>query len=136
MMRIRLSLAILWTIMILAMCWTPADWLPVKQEQESSWLNIPHFDKIVHGGLFVVFAVLWMGALAGRAKRIAWVAAAGLFVAAISELGQLIPAVNRDGELMDFVADSTGVLVGLAMFLACVALLEKATGRPVEARAR
>src|SRR3954451_16819621 len=118
MMRIRLSLAVLWTIMILAMCWTPGDWLPVKQEEESSWLDIPHFDKLVHGGLFAVFAVLWMAALAGRSRRIARVAVAGLFVAAISELGQLIPAVNRDGELMDVLADSARLLAGLGLFLA------------------
>ena len=30
-MRIRLTLAVVWTLVILVLCWTPADWLPVKE---------------------------------------------------------------------------------------------------------
>lgn len=135
-MRTRLSLAILWTIMILAICWTPAGWLPVKPEEEPGWLDIPHFDKLVHSGLFVGFAVLWMAALAGRAVRSRWVVLAGLSVAAISEIGQLIPAIRRDCEIADFIADSLGVLAGLGLFLACAALLEKARRRPLRVETR
>ena len=32
-MRIRLTLAVVWTLVILVLCWTPADWLPVKETE-------------------------------------------------------------------------------------------------------
>jgi hypothetical protein len=114
-MRIRRSLAVLWTLLILALCWTPSDWLPRKEGQGSGW-EIPHMDKMVHAGLFLGFAVLWMEALAGKARRELRVAAAGFALAAISELGQLVPVIKRDCGFADGAADFIGVLVGLCVF--------------------
>jgi hypothetical protein len=127
-MRIRLSLAVLWTLLILALCWTPADWLPVKEGEGSGW-EIPYMDKMVHAGLFVGFAVLWMEALAGKGRRELRVAVAAFALAAISELGQLIPAIKRDGEFADAAADFVGVLVGLCVFRLLDELRQRWIGR-------
>jgi hypothetical protein len=114
-MRIRLALAVAWTLVILVLCWTPADWLPVKETEGQGW-DLPHKDKIVHAGMFFVFALLWLEATRGKPGRFAWVATAGIALAAITELGQNIPLLRRDGEIADAVADSAGVLIGLWLF--------------------
>jgi hypothetical protein len=132
MMRISLSLAVIWTLLILALCWTPADWLPVKEGHGSGW-DIPHNDKIVHAGMFLGFAVLWMEALTGRAGRITWVIGAGLALAAISEIGQLVPAIRRDGEFADAAADFAGVIVGIYVFRSLDGLRQRWRERRVAA---
>jgi hypothetical protein len=114
-MRIRLSLAVMWTILILVLCWIPGDWLPVKETGESTW-EIPYKDKFVHAGMFFVFAHLWLEASPRRQGRFVWVALAGLALAAVTELGQNIPVLKRDGEFADAFADFTGVMVGLLLF--------------------
>jgi hypothetical protein len=66
--------------------------------------------------MFLVFAVLWLEATRGKPGRAAWVAAAGIAFAVVTELGQTIPVLKRDGEIADGLADSAGVLVGLWLF--------------------
>ena len=114
-MRIPLALAVVWTFVILVLCWTPADWLPVKETGESGW-DLPHKDKFVHAGVFLVFAVLWLEATRGKPGRFAWVAVAGIAIAVVTELGQNLPILRRDGEVADALADSVGVAVGLWLF--------------------
>jgi hypothetical protein len=114
-MRTRLALAIVWTLLILVLCWTPADWLPVKETEGSDW-DLPHTDKFVHAGMFFVFAVLWLAVARGKPGRFAWVAVAGIALAVVTELGQNLPVLRRDGEVADALADSVGVLLGLWLF--------------------
>jgi hypothetical protein len=114
-MRIRLTLAVVWTLVILVLCWIPADWLPVKETGGPGW-DLPHKDKFVHAGMFLVFAVLWLEATKGKPGRFAWVAAAGIALAVVTELGQNLPFLRRDGEVADALADSVGVVVGLWLF--------------------
>jgi VanZ family protein len=114
-MRIRRTLAVLWTLVILVLCWTPADWLPVKETQ-GAVRHLPHKDKIVHAGMFFVFAVLWLEATREKPGRFPWVAAAGIALAILTELVQNIPFLRRDGEVADALADSAGVFVGLWLF--------------------
>jgi hypothetical protein len=44
------------------------------------------------------------------------VAVAGIALAVITDLGQNLPFLRRDGEVADALADSVGVLVGLWLF--------------------
>ncbi len=71
-----------------------------------------YLDKAVHFFMFAGFGFLWMFARAGKAR---WVIAAGIAAAAISELGQMAPAVNRDAEWSDGLADVLGVLAGVGV---------------------
>jgi hypothetical protein len=71
-------------------------------------------DKVVHGSIFVIFAILWARVWSSR-RRFAWVALGGFILAAVTELVQLLPIVGRDGEILDFVMDAAGVLIGIAI---------------------
>ena len=109
----RIAMAVLWTLAILFMCWIPGEWVEVV-EGESPWLQLPDLDKVVHWGIFVAFAVLWLRTTNSR-WRYAWVALAGLALAVISEVVQNIPMLRRDGEIGDAITDFIGVAIGLAV---------------------
>ncbi len=110
----RSFLAWSWTMVILALCWTPRVLLPVRESGPRP-LVIPHLDKAVHFGIFAVFAFLWMR-VGTRPDRTGRVAAAGLLLALVSELGQLMPFVGRDASLADGLADSIGVALGIVAY--------------------
>jgi hypothetical protein len=69
-------------------------------------------DKVVHLGLFLALAV--SGRWAGIPRGV--LGAALPLYAAVSELVQEIPALDRDATLGDWVADVVGVLLGLLLW--------------------
>ncbi len=99
-------------MVVFGLCWAPRRLLPVQEEHAVPFL-FASFDKVVHFALFAGFAFLWM--FTGRFKA-RWVLVAGFAVAALSELGQALPIVNRDAEWPDGLADALGVLVGCAVY--------------------
>lgn len=108
--------AIAWTGLIFALCLVPQSWLgPMGPPGEPSWLDqlfgvIPT-DKVVHAGMFSVFALLWRWSGASRAR----ILAGGLAVAVLSELGQSIPGLDRTSDLADLLADLAGLGLALAV---------------------
>ena len=73
--------------------------------------GVPVNDKVVHASLFAALAVT--GGLAGLATR---VLAVGLVVyAGLSEVLQAVLPIHRDGDVHDALADTLGVLAGLAL---------------------
>jgi hypothetical protein len=114
-MRFRLLSAVLWTIVILILCWTPEIYLPVE-EGPGSWLDFLPLDKVVHLGIFAIFGVLWLRALPTCSFRFLWVGLAGTALAIITEMVQNVPIINREGEVQDVVADVVGVLIGILVF--------------------
>jgi hypothetical protein len=112
-MIVRFALAALWTLAIMVLCWMPR-YIVEEVEEGSSWFEIPNLDKVVHWGIFVVFAVLWLRTSTSR-RRYAWVALGGLALAVITELVQTIPAINRNAGLDDGITDLIGVALGLAV---------------------
>jgi hypothetical protein len=137
--RHRVLMAVIWTLVIMMLCWLPGDF--VRQvEGESSWFRIPDLDKVVHSSIFVTFAVLWARVWSSR-RRFAWIALGGFVLAVVTELVQLLPIVGRDGEIPDVLTDAAGVLIGIAIaplveplarFLEC-RVFPEATARPVPA---
>jgi VanZ family protein len=109
----RRVLAVLWVLAILTVCWIPADWMR-HAEGDSGWFGIPHFDKIIHGGIFVVFSVLWLR-LGSSPRRYGWVVLGGLALAVVSEVVQNVPWIGRDASVGDALVDVLGVVVGLAV---------------------
>ena len=112
-MIVRFALATLWTLAIMVLCWMPGS-VVKRVEESSSWFELPNLDKVVHWGIFVVFAVLWLRTVDSR-WRYAWVALGGLALAVITELGQTIPAINRNAGFDDGITDLIGVGIGLAV---------------------
>jgi hypothetical protein len=111
---VRFATAVLWTLVILALCWLPGE-LVQEVEGESAVFRIPHLDKLIHWGIFVGFAVLWLRVGESR-RRYAWVVIAGVGVAALTEVVQaLVPQIHRYGEIGDFLIDGLGVITGIAV---------------------
>jgi VanZ like family len=109
--RLRLAAAIVWTLVIMTLCWLPRT-VVHEVEDGSRWLDIPYLDKIVHAGIFVVFSILWarVGTSRGRFK---WVVLGGFLLAVVTEVGQLVPIVGRDAAVDDALTDFAGAALGL-----------------------
>lgn len=110
----RALMAVFWTIVIMMLCWLPRH-VVQRVEAGSGWFKIVNLDKLIHSGIFVVFALLW-ARVSSSPRRFAWIALAGVIFAAVTELGQLIPAVGRDATVPDAIADAAGVLIGILVF--------------------
>ncbi len=114
-MRLRVLAAVLWTVIILVLCWTPQIYIPVS-EGPGSLAQQLHLDKFVHAGIFAVFSVLWLRTRPSSKTMYLWVLLAGSALAAITEIVQNIPIINREGEFEDFLADFAGLLLGFPAF--------------------
>jgi uncharacterized protein (DUF486 family) len=110
---LRIAMAVCWTLVIMALCWLPGPWVQ-RVERGSPWFQLPDLDKVIHGGIFTVFSVLWLRAVSAR-RRLLIVAASGVALAVLTELVQNLPIVDRDCEVGDAIVDVAGVLVGLAI---------------------
>ena len=103
-------LAILWTLLVLAACLTPAAEIPQ--------VDIPLVDKWTHLILFGVFSFLWLCARPVFSAR--WLVSLFLFSiafgSAIELLQGLLTFLGRSMEFMDAVADAIGGLLGIALF--------------------
>jgi hypothetical protein len=112
-MIFRVTMAAVWTLLILILCWLPGEWVRSVKEG-SPWFEIPNLDKVVHWGIFVIFAVLWLRVGSSR-WRYTWVGLGGLALAAVSEIVQNLPMIGRVGSLNDTMTDVIGILIGLAV---------------------
>jgi VanZ family protein len=108
-MRMWLAAALFWTLVIMAVCWLPLPMFPIGTGGEHP-KRFPHLDKVVHAGIFAVFGLLWLRVIPGK-HRFLVVVAAGAALALITEYGQSLPIVGRDGELADGLADVLGVFL-------------------------
>lgn len=78
----------------------------------------PHFegepgDKVEHMAAFATLALL--AAMAWPGRRLAWIALGLSYFGAIIEIVQAIPALHRDCDIMDWVADTVAASVVLAL---------------------
>jgi VanZ family protein len=80
--------------------------MPVMPPTESEFPT----DKVVHFAMFAVCAFLSFRAWAVRQGTLVMLAALLVFAALTESLQMVIP--GRSGDLMDFMADATGVLMG------------------------
>lgn len=107
--------AVFWTLLILAVCWLPLPMFPLGDGGEHP-KRFPHLDKVFHAGIFAVFALLWLRASSARIRFVA-VVLAGIALAAITEYGQSLPIVGRDGDVADGMSDVLGVLLACPLAL-------------------
>ena len=75
--------------------------------------SVPTLDKLVHGVIFVVLAILWMR-VSSSWRAIGAIILGGAALGIITELGQLVPIVRRDANIFDLLADFAGVVIGIA----------------------
>ena len=109
----RLCAAVIWTVVILLLCWLPATFVQ-KIEGGSPWFQVPELDKFIHAGIFAVLAILWRRIYSSN-RAIGAVILGGFALGALTEIGQLLPIVRRNAELYDLATDCVGVLAGVAI---------------------
>ncbi len=106
--------AILWSLLILWVLSVPGSSFP-----KTPFLAIPHFDKLVHLGIFAVFTFLLGYGLSKQPAR--WcqkyvytiTLLLGVIYSMLTEVVQHIFLAERTGDFWDFIADVAGCLVGI-----------------------
>lgn len=102
--------SILWAIIVLMLCGAPSSEFP-----SMGFLNIPHLDKVVHFGLYVVFTLLLIsennvlrqrGGLTKKSLLIGFTFAVAY--GGIIELMQMLVFTSRGADFFDFLANIIG----------------------------
>ncbi|NTW34435.1 MAG: VanZ family protein [Bacteroidetes bacterium] len=111
---------IIWALLILLLLGLPSNNFP-----ETSFLNIHHLDKIVHGGLFLVFVFLltrgfYMQNSFSFVNKNAFILSiiAGILYGGFTEILQGNVFTERTSDIFDFLADVAGCIIGLLIFSA------------------
>lgn len=108
---------ILWSLVILWVISIPGNNIP-----KTPFLAIPHFDKLVHFGIFAVFAFLLNYGLSKQSsvfcQKYQYTIALliGVIYSAATELLQYIFISVRTGEFWDFMANTIGCMLGVLVF--------------------
>jgi len=112
-------IAIIWTLLIFVGCLFPGKELPK--------VDVPLIDKWTHLVLFGGFTFFWL--CARPVLTLARVATLLLIAAALGGVIEILQGtitfLGRSMELMDFVADSLGGILGVAFFWLCTAIARK-----------
>jgi VanZ family protein len=109
--------SVVWSLIILWIICMPGSTIP-----KVPFVNIPHFDKLVHAAIFAVFAFLLNFGLYRQEnpflKKHHYTIS--LIIGVIYGLGtewiQLNFIPGRSGEFFDWVADIAGTISGILMF--------------------
>ena len=111
---------IAWFFVILILICLPGEDIP-SPSGWWNWINLIHFDKLVHMGIFAVLTVLFILPISRSAysPKLKWSLSLKITLAAIiwglsTELIQKFFVPTRQFDLIDWTADSIGVLLGLA----------------------
>lgn len=97
--------------------------MPGKSIPKVNWLELLSFDKFVHASIFFVEELLLIRALIHLSqnsflyKNYKWISA--LFCIAYGgslEIMQYTIFSERSGDVLDFIANSTGVVAGLFLY--------------------
>lgn len=105
--------AIAWSLLLLYL-----HFLPAHEIQVEGWYLKYHFDKVAHMIMFAVMFVLWFRFFRLNQTLKKTIILAGVIVliyGAVLEILQGTVVVGRTTDLLDFLADSVGILVGFAI---------------------
>jgi len=98
---------LIWFIVIGILCFTPGS------EFKSVKINIQHFDKIVHFAMFYIFGLLAQS-ISYNPKSVKNVILIFAFIyAGLIEIIQSYFVPMRNGDVIDFIFDLFGLLMGL-----------------------
>jgi VanZ family protein len=107
-----------WAMLILVIISWPASQIP-----DAEIMKLPHIDKIIHFSLFFVLAVLLAAGLFFQPKnlfiytfRITITLTTGLVYGSLTEVFQSLALPERQGSLVDFVANAFGTVFGVLCF--------------------
>lgn len=107
-------LAIVWSVIIIVLCSIPGQEFP-----DASFIDIPHFDKIVHFGLYFILSIVTIKGIQqqNRFKLLKShpylsIVIYAVFLGVSLELIQYYFIPFRSGDLLDMLANFTGLLLG------------------------
>jgi len=110
---------ILWAIIILILLGLPGSDLP-----DTSFINIPYFDKIVHAGLFGILVFLLARGFCLqnqfeylRKYFVMLSLIMSIFYGGLTEILQSTIFVERTTDIFDFISDAVGSAIGIFFFL-------------------
>lgn len=101
---------LIWVAVIGVLCFTPGD------EFKEVKINIPHFDKVVHFGMFYVLGLFIKAIQLKISNIIVQLTILALGYAGLIELIQQYFIPVRNGDIIDFIFDSIGLFVGIYTF--------------------
>lgn len=107
----------LWALIILALCATPGKDIP-----HITWLEVLAFDKWVHASVFFMLAILIVRAMKYTWSRVehktAIIAACSFAIpyGGLLEIMQGTLFTDRSADLLDFIANTFGVIVGVLLY--------------------
>ena len=107
---------IVWALIVFILCSIPGDDLP-----KTSAIHIPHFDKIVHFGMFFIMGIFLMAELSfqTKLKQAYIILITVLLIAAYGgaiEYLQQHYFTNRSGDYIDLAADILGGIVAVILY--------------------
>lgn len=103
---------LLWLLMICYLLFVPADQIPSKPLFE-----IPHFDKLVHFVLFMVFSLLLYKPMRFLKSGYPYLAPLFATILAVSlEISQHSLSQTRSSDLKDLLANLAGILFSIVLY--------------------
>jgi len=101
----------IWSAVIAFLCLMPSGDLP-----ENQLFNIPHFDKLVHAGLYFILSLLLIKPLSKSGlPAILPIIAYTVILGGGLELLQAFFTVSRSGSWFDLLADIIGAMAGVGI---------------------
>ena len=102
----------IWLALICYGLFLPAKNLPVKP-----LLAIPHFDKIIHFGLFFVFSLLLFRPYKKLGTRhLVWAPITAIVLSGFLESIQRTISATRSSNFYDFLANVSGILISIFVY--------------------
>ena len=110
------SVAVAWFIIMCILFFLPGSDLP-----QANWLDAIYFDKWVHIGLFAVLIFLWRSSFDLDFDHYNWILLLSALLYGLSvEFIQKYWIPNRSFDLFDLLADMTGSILGLFVWLRAI----------------
>lgn len=104
----------LWIIVVAFLSLLPGDDLP----QDSFLSRIPHFDKLVHAGMYFFLCIFLISPFeklrVGKGYITSFVVS--VILGGLFEILQITITRNRSGNIPDLIADAVGALLALLFF--------------------
>ena len=112
-MKVKLFIKpIIWLGLICYGLFIPANELPHKP-----FTTIPHFDKMVHFGLFFVLSLLlFMPFKKMKMNHLFYAPFFSILLAALLETGQQMISSSRSSNFYDFLANTVGIFTSVVIF--------------------
>lgn len=107
---------ILWAIVIFILCSIPGNDLP-----KTSMITIPHFDKIVHFGMFFIMGIFLFAEISIQTK-LKRTSITSVILLVITIYGGIIEYLqqnyftNRSGDYWDLIADILGGIIAIILY--------------------